>query len=271
MTKKRIIDVTSHKKRNGMLSWTNTAATTGASTTLGLGSATVAGSLAGLFMFCPTAQNLLQGSSTPNYFINQAERTSTSCYMRGFAENLRIQTNSHVPWFHRRICFAWRGSGAFNTISSKDTPTQSWGPFIDTSTGMERVWFNTQVNAMTNTQNAQLDTLFKGVVNQDWNDIIVAPVDSSRVDIKFDKTWLIKSNNESGTIVQRKLWHPMNKTLVYDDDESGEGVQTSYLSVDSKRGMGDYYIYDIIQAGLGATSSDLINISANSTLYWHEK
>lgn len=254
-----------------MLSWTNTGASTGGSITTQLGSATVAGGTTGLFVFCPTAMNLLQGNTNPNYAINTAERTATTCYMRGLKENLRIQTNSHIPWFHRRICFTWRGAGPFSTSSSSDSPVQPYLPYIDTSNGMERLWFNQSVNTMSTTTNAQWGLLFKGALNQDWNDLIVAPVDTSRVDLKFDKTWLIRSSNESGTIAERKLWHPMNKNLVYDDDESGESMVSQYFSVDSKQGMGDYYIYDIFTAGLGAAGSDLINVSANSTLYWHEK
>lgn len=63
----------------------------------------------------------------------------------------------------------------------------------------------------------------------------------------------------------------MNHNLVYDDDESGVAEASGHLSVSSKAGMGDYYIMDIFSAGLGAGASDLLNIYANSTLYWHEK
>ncbi|UOK20974.1 capsid protein [Chifec genomovirus UA13_109] len=271
MTKRAILNVTSRKKRNGMLSWSNTNASTGASATIGVGSASVTGNVTGLFMFCPTAMNLNQGTTMPNYAINIPERTASQCYMRGFAENLRIQTNSHLAWFHRRICFTYRGLGPLNSINNADTPTQTYAPYIDTTNGMERIWLNMLVNNMQATVSAQWSNIFKGTANQDWNDAVVAPVDTARVDLKFDKTWLIKSGNESGTIVERKLWHPMNKTLVYDDDETGESMVSSYYSVDSRQGMGDYYVYDIFQAGLGGSTSDLINISSNSTLYWHEK
>ncbi|UOK20968.1 capsid protein [Chifec genomovirus UA13_114] len=270
MSKQRILNVTSRKKRNGMLSWSNTTAS-GASVTTALGTATSAGPNTGIYLFCPTAQNLNQGTSNPNYAINVAERTASTCFMRGFSERLRIQTNSHVPWFHRRICFLWRGIGALNTVNSTDTPTQPFASSVDTSNGMERLWFNQSINNQPNTISAQLNIVFKGGQGIDWNDIIVAPVDTSRVDLKFDKTWLVKSGNEAGAIVERKLWHPMNKNLVYDDDEIGESMTSSYLSVDSKQGMGDYYILDLFQPGLGSSSTDLINVSANSTLYWHEK
>ncbi|UPW41531.1 capsid protein [Peromfec virus RodF8_88] len=271
MTKKRILNVTSRKKRNGMLSWSNTASSTGASQTLAVGGAVVAGNSTGFFLFSPTCMNLNQGSTNPNYAINVAERTATTCYMRGFQETLRIQTNSHVPWFHRRICFNFRGSGPFTTSNPGDTPTQTVTPYIDTSNGMERLWLNQQVNAMGQSIQALWAILFKGALNQDWNDIVIAPIDTTRVDLKYDKTWLIKSGNESGTIVSRKVWHPMNKNVVFDDDETGESMNSNYFSVDSKQGMGDYYIYDIIVPGLGGSATDLISVQSNATLYWHEK
>ena len=254
-----------------MLSWSNTSNSSGASQTIALGNAVVAGNSGGTFLFSPTCMNLNQGTSSPNYAINVAERTATTCYMRGFKENLRIQTNSHLPWFHRRICFKFRGSGPFTTSNPSDTPTNTVTPYVDTSNGMERLWLNQQVNAMPATITSLNAILFKGAFNIDWNDIVIAPVDSTRVDLAFDKTWLIKSGNETGTILERKLWHPMNKNLVFDDDETGESMQSQYFSVDSKQGMGDYYIYDIVQPGLGGSASDLISLTAHSTLYWHEK
>jgi len=63
----------------------------------------------------------------------------------------------------------------------------------------------------------------------------------------------------------------MNKNLVYDDDESGDNETTNYYSVDSRAGMGDYYIYDIITPGAGGVASDQILLTSNASLYWHEK
>lgn len=211
-------------------------------------------------------------SGGSNLLVNPAERTAQTCYMRGLSENIRIQTSSGVPWFHRRICFSSRGASAFNTINSADTaPVQPSGNSVDTSSGMERLWFNSSINNTPATVMAQENTLFKGIYNSDWNDPILAPIDTARVDLKFDKVWCIRSGNSSGTIKERKLWHPMNKNLVYNDDENGEGEDTSYFSVGDKRGMGDYYVLDIFQAGAGAGAGDLLNVFSNSTLYWHEK
>lgn len=270
MTKKRILNTTSVKKRNGMLSWSNTTPA-GASKPVTQGTAFVAaGGAAGFFVFCPTAMNLTANAGGANLLINVAERTATTVFHRGFSEHLRLQTSSGLPWFHRRICFTIRGISVFQAATDTGT-IQTYQPFADTSNGQERLWFNQSVNAQPISTAAQQTLLFKGVVNRDWDDLILAPVDTSRVTLKFDKTWVIKSGNANGTLVERKLWHPMNKNLVYDDDESGEGEIDAYYSTQGKAGMGDYYIVDIVQGGVGGSSSDVINIFSNSTQYWHEK
>lgn len=270
MSKRNILNTTSTKKRNGMLSWSNTTPT-GASQAVAINTAFVNATQTGWFVFQPTAMNLSPKAGGANIAINVAERTASSCYMRGFAEHLRVQTSSGLPWFHRRICFTLRGNQPFNTFLTGDTPTQSVMQYTDTSNGMERLWMNLSVNNAPLTIADQQRVLFKGTYNQDWNDIILAPVDTSRVDLKFDKTFVYRSGNAQGVLRERKLWHPMNKTLVYDDDEAGEGMTDSYFSTNSKRGMGDYYIVDIFNGGVGGTASDVLNVFSNSTLYWHER
>lgn len=270
MSKKRVLNVTSTKKRNGMLSWSNTTAT-GTSKSVSQGTAFVsAGGSPGFFVFCPTAMNLTANSGGANLLINQAERTATTVFHRGFSEHLRVQTSSGLPWFHRRICFTIRGISVFQA-STDSAPVQPYQPFVDTSNGMERLWFNQSINSQPIALAAQQTLLFKGVINKDWDDVILAPVDTSRVTLKYDKTWVIKSGNANGTLVERKLWHPMNKNLVYDDDENGEAEIDSYYSTQGKAGMGDYYIVDIVQGGVGGSASDVINIFSNSTQFWHEK
>lgn len=265
MSKRAVLNTTSRKKRNGMLSWSNTT-TTGASRTLAQGPAYVTNS-GGFFVYCATAQEL----DAQSVIGNIASRTASTCYMKGLSEHVRIQTSSGVPWFHRRICFTVKGPNPFGSSSLSDTPTQTYLPYLDTSNGIERPWFNTQINSMSVTLTNMWSLLYKGVNGKDWDDLIIAPLDTSRISVKYDKTWTMQSGNTNGIVRERKLWHPMNKNIVYDDDENGDVEASSYFSTDSKAGMGDYFVVDIIQPGTGATSSDLLQISSNSTLYWHEK
>jgi len=272
MTKKRILNTTSRKKRNTMLSVTNTNPA-GASQPIGTGPALVAGNSTARFLWCPTAMNLVAAGGGLPSVVLEAARTSQTCFMRGLSENIRVQTSTGLPWFHRRICFTVKGIEPFLTRADADTGTlpNSPFPYVDTTNGMQRLWLNMTINNMQNTINEREGVLFKGANGLDWNDILTAPVDTSRVTVKFDKTWTIKSGNANGTVYERKLWHPMNKNLVYDDDESGETEVTSYWSTSAKPGMGDYYVYDIVTPGQGGTSADLLLLQSTTSLYWHEK
>lgn len=266
MTKKRVLNQTSRKKRNGMLTWSNTAST-GASQTVNVGNAYVNGAGTGFFLWLASANDLNTSSGAYNTVAQESQRTSTTCYMRGLSEHIRIQTSSGLPWFWRRICFTMKGG----LPSASDSPTQAPRTYQDTSNGIVRLFFNTDVNNTPNLRNQVDGIIFKGAKGVDWNDFIVAPVDTRRISVKYDKTTCIRSGNANGSVKESKLWHPMNKNLVYDDDESGEQEQGAYTSVDSKAGMGDYYVLDLVQSGTGGSTSDLFLITANSTLYWHEK
>lgn len=268
MSKKRILNLTSTKKRNGMLTYSNTLST-GASRTVDVGPAYVNGVGSGFFLWNATAQDLSHLGGGDNTASQMAARTATTCYMRGLSENVRIQTSSGLPWFWRRICFTAKGPLA--PQSGADSPTQAPRTYQDTSNGIQRLFFNIDVNNTPNSKNNLDAVIFKGAKGVDWNDFIVAPVDTSRVTLKYDKTRTLKSGNANGTVHEAKLWHKMNHNLVYDDDETGDVESTSYFSTIAKPGMGDYYVLDIISAGTGGTSTDAILIQANSTLYWHEK
>lgn len=269
MSRRRVLDVTSTKKRDTMLAVTYSTDTGTTVNTRRIAGTTVNGQDGGFFIFCPTARDLITSQGSAAGPAQQAARTSQFTYMKGYSERLRIQTNTGAAWFHRRICFCTRSS-VFNT--SLGTPTVSVTPYTDDTTrGMARLWLNSANNNAAAYLTAVQGLLFKGRRDLDWNDLITAPVDTARVDLKFDRTFTHRSGNANGMVKELKLWHPMNKGLVYDDDEAGDLEDTSYLSVNDKRGMGDYYIVDIIQSTLPNAASDLLNINNTSTLYWHEK
>lgn len=269
LTNKKILNLTSTKKRNGMLTFSNTN-TVGAASNVLQQNLTINAPNGANVLWSPTAQDLSDQTGNPASISEVAARTSSVCFMRGLSERIRIQTSSGVPWFWRRICFTSKG-GSFNSPSSSDTPLQGTQPYLDTSSGVQRYALNQQVNNMPNTINNQQSIIFKGASGVDWNDVIIAPIDTSRITLKYDRVTTFRSGNNNGTVRETNLWHGMNKNLRYDDDESGDREVTSFFSTDSKEGMGDYYIYDIIRAGLGGTTSDLMSMAFNSTLYWHEK
>nr|QVW56545.1 MAG: capsid protein [Gemycircularvirus] len=277
MSTRSILNKTSRKKRNGMLTFSNSTAT-GALATVSQSPLTIAGSPSGntlgLVHFRPTAMDLNDTSSNPNSIVNTPVRTASICYMRGFAENIRIETSTGNPWFHRRVCITTRDP-LFYVQNTADPAGADRGyaaaGAIETSNGWQRLASNIITDTLTATQTSWLTILFKGAQGNDWDDFITAPIDTNRVDLKFDKTWIYKSGNERGVLRERKIWHPMNKNLYYDDDENGAQETTTNFSVRDKRGMGDYHIFDFFSQGSSGSTSDLLKIRFTSTMYWHEK
>lgn len=261
-----------------MLSYSNSSAT-GALAALSQSPLTIAGSSSGNNLgwvyFRPTAMDLTNlAGSVPNPVEYTASRTATVCYMRGLAENIRIETSSGSPWFHRRICFASRDTAFIfpgsNDPSGTDRSAVAQGA-IETSNGWQRMAANMTLDTLTDTNTIHRKIIFKGEQGVDWDDFITAPLDTTRIDVKFDKTYVYKSGNERGIIRESKLWHPMNKNLVFDDDENGGSFNERNFSVTDKRGMGNYHIVDLFSQGSSGSTSDLLKIRYTSTLYWHER
>lgn len=223
----------------------------------------------GIFLWNATARDLTINAGPIGAVGQEAVRTATTCYMRGLSEHLRFQTNSPAPWFWRRICFTLQANLA--GTAPGDTPTNTYADYLENSNGITRLWLNQVINNQGNTTSALTTILFKGARGRDWTDLVTAPVDNRRVNLKYDKTRIFRSGNNSGIVREHKLWHKMNKNLVYDDDEIADVETTSAYSVADKRGMGNYYVLDIIQPGESSSTSDYLLIDTTSTLYWHEK
>lgn len=220
-------------------------------------------------LWAATARNL-QRDGGLNTITDLAARTSQTCYMRGLSENLRIQTNSTVPWMHRRICFTLKGDSLTQTVTGDTNVVTPW---LDVSgTGMKRLWQNLSVIGASGLYNNLVGLVFRGQAGTDWSDVFTASIDTTRVSVKYDRTFTYSSGNDGGFVRRIKMWHPMNKNLVYDDDETGETNLTNYVSTQGKAGMGDYYVLDMITPGGGTrAATDLLSVNADSTLYWHEK
>ncbi|UDN67431.1 capsid protein [robinz virus RP_380] len=268
MTKRKILNITSRKKRNTMLSVTN-------STMAGVGQATftttplvVNAGTQGWVVWAATAQHY-----QPDANVTQVSaRTSARCFMRGLKEKIKIQTSSALPWFWRRIVFRAKNAVPFTEYITSPT-NLGIGPWYDGSSGIQRLLLNSNSQTVNQapTVSRQQSVLFKGTSGVDWNDPIYAAVDTTRVTLMFDKTWTIKSGNNNGTIKEVNLWHTMNKYLVYDDDENGFTETSQYLSTDASPGMGDVFVIDQFQCGTGGTASDLLQFGTNASLYWHKK
>lgn len=246
--------------------------TNGSSPLTGLGGYTANGSgggaqpYTGLLWLCTARDNTLSSGGTKGTVNDDSARTATACYMRGLKETIEIQTSTGAPWQWRRICFTFRDPSILlsgNALS----------PFLETSAGFTRLMTNFTATdaASVSTHGAITRLIFKGQQNVDWTDVRTAPLDNTRIDVKCDKTTIISSGNQTGRVKKYNMWHAMNKTLVYDDDENGMTENSAFYSVGDKRGMGDYYVIDLFQSGLGTGTGDSLNFNPTATLYWHER
>lgn len=230
--------------------------------TYAAGPAVLRGDQTYIFAWIPTARDLIRADQEPNTPVWLAGRTSQTCYMRGLKEAINVRTNSGSSWQWRRICFTMKGP---NFIGYATTGSNLWQ---ETSNGMVRTMNNINTKPLGNEILAQL---FRGAQNQDWINVFNAQTDTTKFTIKYDRTISIASGNEQGLVRTYKHWYPMNKNLVYNDDENADGVLTSYTSTSGKPGMGDYYVVDFFQPADGADASDTLALLPEATLYWHEK
>lgn len=264
MTKKWLLNTTSTKKRDTMLCSTNVTASnpTGSGTYTAAPAILTGATYEYILPFQLSNRDLTSALGVKGVVSDVAARTSTTCFMRGYKECITIQTTDGLPWLWRRIVFTTKGP-LFLTSPTGFTLYQ------ETSNGFGRV-----VNAApAGSVDAFISTAFRGTRNVDWNDLMDAPIDTSRVTLLYDKCIKLASGNEDGMIKKFNFWHPFNKNLVYDDDENGgsEFQAGNGFSTRSKAGMGDIYVVDYIRPRMGGTTSSQLSFHPQATLYWHEK
>lgn len=206
----------------------------------------------------------------PPLLYDEATRTATTCYMRGLSETVHIETSSSRPWKWRRICFVTHDP-SYGVPLDQNLPLNYSGNLL-TSDGYTRPWYNMVMVTNDGGKKDEIyDIIFSGTVNSDWDNIMTAKLDTRRITVKYDRTRVLSSGNDSGIMRTFKHWHPMNKNLVYDDEQYGGGEISATQSVTSKAGMGNFIIMDFFQCQAAGTPDDIIKIDSQTCLYWHEK
>ena len=273
VSKKRILNLTSRKKRDTMPPRTNMV--NGAGPTIEQDTFPVLAPPAvdgtpPVFVWVPTARQAEDFSNTPGMLHNPTVRTATNCYMVGLKEVIHIETASSAAWAWRRICFTYKGPDLHPDNTSLDPADAEY--WRETSNGYNRLW-----NVPSTANRAALFAIiFKGAQGIDWRDtpmsgFLTARLDTTRINVKYDKTRRVVSGNDNGVMRTHKLWHPMRANLQYDEDEQGDYTETTAVSTTGKVGMGDYYVVDFFIPTTGASTNDQLLINSTSTLYWHER
>lgn len=271
-TKKRILNVTSEKKRDSMIMAVRPDPITGVDPGTGLGP-TLFNSVDGaIFAFgfqatCRTNENI---PGVPGSKYDSGCRTSTTPFMRGIQENITLETEDAGAYLWRRICFTFVGQEIV-----RDRVTGDTGAMFELANPPGYMRTTTRLFPISPTSGTWVwdnikELLFQGTEGVDWMDIIDAKTDPKRLKIRYDKTRRLYSNNEQSSLRKFKLWHPMNATLTYNDEEQAGGKISSPYSANVTSGtMGDYYIIDLFRLSSSFTGS--VSFAPESTLYWHER
>jgi len=219
-------------------------------------------------LYCPTAKYMV-----PNNASYLPRRTATRTYVKGISETWTVAPADQSTWWWRRICFSIKGlyqNQNFTVMSRISSETSA-------SSGSSRKLLDL-TGESTGIYQSVYDTLqeliFQGVKTTDWTDVMLAKLDKTRINVHYDKRMTISSGNDRPRPIVKKLYHPINKTVQYDDQENGLDIGPAPYSVESKQGTGDIFILDLFSCkapdATDATKSGL-NLECQSTYYWHEK
>nr|WIW72178.1 MAG: capsid protein [Genomoviridae sp.] len=85
----------------------------------------------------------------------------------------------------------------------------------------------------------------------------------------FGTQW--SQTNNSGTIREYKLWHPMESNLAYREEQQGETMTESAVSVTGRVGMGNYYVIDMFRKHGNNDDQSTLTFTPEATFFWHEK
>lgn len=273
LTRRSILNISSRKKSDTMLTTVPTGATP---TPTAVGdwpiyppTAENGGGTVSTTLFCPTARSI---DSDGIYKDEPSARTQSNTYARGYKEVTTIRCVGQSAYRLRRICFSMKGlpyelltANAGNVIGYYTNYDASGG-------GYTRQTAQTPVS-MTNNVYA---IIFRGNQGNDWFSPFNATIDTTRIRLHSDRTYNFNPGNQAGMTRVLKNWYPLNKALQYDDDEAGVSDIPASFSSQAKFGMGDFFIFDIYQAtgwdpNAGSTNGAGMFVNHEGRYYWHER
>ncbi|AGU67656.1 capsid protein [Mallard associated gemycircularvirus 1] len=272
VSRKRILNITSTKKADHMINANKDDPVTPVNPLSGLGPTIVnpANGVTQCYAWIATARDNTNTPGVPAGGVDDSSRTADVCYMRGLKERIGLESSSNLPFQWRRICFTFKGQEIL-----RDRTSTAVGSLYQEAAPPGWMRTTTHIQGLNVTSNFVYDNLetilFRGVKNLDWFDEMNAQVDRYRVDLKYDRIRSFQSGNDVGLLRKINMWHPMNKNLEYNSDESAGGRLESVLSSNTKGSMGDYYVIDYFRFSAFATINDAIAFTPEACLYWHER
>nr|QJB18563.1 MAG: capsid protein [Genomoviridae sp.] len=274
LTRKRILNMVSVKKRDRMLMRSSTDG----------GVSFLPEAVAGSTNNC--ALYLMTGRGRSDVMSNgTANRGSHDVFWKGFSDHLLIQSTTSDPWKWRRIVFEVHAGGVSTgvdpTLYLGDIGTYDIDPLQPstashgepvapiTAAGVKRYF--RQMSFLSNTNmNNFLGGLFGGTVGYDFNpgQFVTARLQNENIKIHSDVTRTITSGNDSGVMKTYKIYHSLNKTMRYAGNEVGNLMSSTYYAA-PKSPLGDVYVCDLFTQLNDAPGS--LRITGQGCAYWHER
>lgn len=219
-----------------------------------------------VFAFCPTFRDRAALDEQ-----QEIARHSANVFYKGYKELLSLRTSQPIVW--RRIVF-WTYDTWFSLVpwrldrsNTGDPPETYYARRID-----HKAFFGSDSGLR--------NMMFRGSLGIDYTSegVVHTPVDRKRNRVVYDKSFNITPNydastDEFGKMIQKKLWHPANRTIWYDDVEQGSSVTSqSGWSSPSPLSAGNMFVVDLISNGEQQLdpSTQLGTFTASGVEYWHE-
>lgn len=265
--KRRTLNISTRKKQDTMVAWKGDldGDPSSGSTTVGPDADTTSH----YFLWGATMRPTADGIGSTGTVSERSTRTATDVYIKGLADSMLIQCGDGTPWEWRRIVFSAYGPQIWTG------PAGSFPPWhFDISAGVVRLMADLNTTADALAIRAQVASLvFKGTQGADWSDEFIAKLDNGRIKIHYDKYRKFQSGNDLGSFHRYRDYIPINKRLVYDDDETGPKEQSSIISATRKDSVGDIYVLDIVRMATNTEggASTVFQMTPNADLYWHER
>lgn len=246
MSRRHILNISSRKKQDTMLSTDPVGIPGGYSG----GSAT--------FLFCPSFRERAEDVTGETEDANGA-RTAESTYVRGIKEKIFVTINGGSPLRWRRIIYSTKDRASGVTSGSYQAqiaggirvrPMQVQNPASVTALGLQ---------------------IMTGNQGQDYLTLLSGKTDPHKVLVHHDSTRILNPENATGYAREHDFWTPINKTLIYDDNEFGEDETSSPWSTLGRLGLGNIFILDIFDIALTTTPATTFQFIPATTYYWHEK
>lgn len=217
------------------------------------------------FVFCPTFRIPFVPGTGGN-LSNISQREASYTFAKGIKENCRLYVSGPGGVLWRRLVISFHSDPQAGPIGGW---APKWTTAKNSTTGYARALYNQLAGS--NFPSIQ-SNLWRGFGGVDWTDDFTAKPDTQLVKVHYDRTMSFNpgaGTTASSTIYSKSFYHPLNKMMLYADDEQANTGNTAGFV--GRGGLGDVYIVDLFRKSNLSDSTTTWQFSPECTYYWHER